>query len=120
MANPEFNWTDEELETEVLRLLPDGVSLVCRAEGLVWKVQLLRQDGDEVKPFWDADDFSRRGALFLAFEQVWQPPKHKPGDTWSTSRNRPSLQVVASNLSEKYADPGDLDVKEVDSVYSKH
>jgi hypothetical protein len=124
VADPNLdNWTDADLIDQITSLLDKGTDMVCEPGETAWEVRfernLVAEDGSETSEvLWSGQDITMRGALFQAFAQVWTPPPTQPGDPWALRPNRPTLRAVADKLSEKYADPEDLDPVEVASVYT--
>lgn len=116
---PEYDlhkWTDEDLEAEILRLLPQEQTLSCLQKGsALWEASFIGPDEDIL---WHDEDFSRRGVLFKAYHQVWEPPSAQQEEAWAPLRERPTLKAVAQHLSEQFADPEDLDPEAILSVYS--
>ena len=118
-------WTDGYLAQQIQELLGEGKRLDCTPGEVAYEVRVLvlpQPESEEDPPLdpeviWSDTALTERDALFKAYHRFWRPGK--TDGVWSLRNDRPSLKAVAQKLSEKYADPEDVDPEEVASVYAQ-
>lgn len=117
-------WSEDRLKAEIQALLPDDLilSYTWVEADRYWKVEYLRvsegAEEGEGTPIWTSGHFDRHQALFDAFGYLWSQ-KNQPSVVWQGPSQRPTIASVTQHISEKYADPEDLDPEEIASVYGR-
>lgn len=113
-------WDRDELLRQIQMLLPSGTRIVETPEGdasfcTAAVVHGEEMDGEtKVVVDYSESGLSELDALFTLYYRL--APRVKDG-IWGPQTGRPSRKAIAANLSQKYADPEDIDPEEVASVY---